>query len=259
MAVFVAFSDEAAVADPQGTFLMGGYAADEKEWPYVVTAWKERVLDGPPRIPYLHMHEIRSEAWRQKHGISYNQAEDRVSEAVRVMFSSGAVSAIGSFIRRGDLEQTIQSGLRAEGTRLPIGLNEPDYLCFIAYAAHCLAQIYNRHHDVDRVDFVVSRKKKITHHIATFHEDLKNWLKPPTDRLVGHLIPGDMQDHLPLQAADLICWHMQRYFAKTMTRTDESRLWYLGETSGILHEITRTDLEYLADRFVNIVRSKTAE
>lgn len=258
MAVFVAFSDESDVGNAQGEFFMGGYVADEKEWPWVVKAWVERVLDGPPRIPYLHMTEIRREEWRADHSISYNQAEERISEAVRVIFSSGAVSAVGSYMRRDELKDTIHKSLHAAGTRPPIGLDQPDYLCFIAYAAHCLDHVLRHYQDVDRVDFVVSRKNKVTNHISTFHEELKRWVsskQPGLSNLVGHLIPGDMEDHKPLQMADLFCWHIQRYHARTMNRTDESRLWYLAQAPGKLHESTRTDLEHLAARFSQIARS----
>jgi len=258
MAVFVAFSDESAVGDSQGTFLMGGYVADEKRWPCIVEAWQDRVLNGPPKIPYLHMIEIRDGDWRKEFGITYNDTENRVSEAVRVMFSSGAVSAIGAHLRRGDLADTIQCRLRAEGQRIPVGLNEPDYLCFLAYARLCLGRIHEDHPDVERVDFVISRKKKVSQHIGTFHEHLKALLSPPLDGFAGHLMPGEMKDHLPLQMADLLFWHMQRHFAGKMSRVDENRLWYLGEARGALHEITRGQLDQLADSFVTMVRTHKA-
>jgi len=81
MAIYTEFSDEAAVGNPDGTFAMAGYAARESDWPYFSTAWRERVLDGPPKIPYLHMSEIRRDKWRNQHNIGYNDAEEPISEA----------------------------------------------------------------------------------------------------------------------------------------------------------------------------------
>lgn len=250
MAIFKAFSDESGVGNPRGTFLMGGFVALEKDWPDFEAAWQERVLDGPPKLPYLHMTEIRSFRWRHKHGISYNAAEERVSEAVRVIYSSGSLSAVGSHVRRDDLEETIKDSLRAAGVRFPALLNEPDYLCFLAYALFVLDQVCMRYPDVEKVDFIVSRKNKVTNRLTDFHKALKMQIGPPLDALVGDLVPGDMDRQLPLQAADLLCWHMQRYFAKTMDRIDEGRLWCLGESSGILHEVTRKDLAQIARTFV---------
>lgn len=90
---------------------------------------------------------------------------------------------------------------------------------------------------------MVSRKKKVSEHVRDFHEMLKSLLDPPLNGLVGDLIPGDMERTLPLQFADVSCWHMQRYFAKTMERVDESRLWYMLQTNGKLQEMTREELE----------------
>jgi len=60
MAVFVGNSDESGVADLRGHYLVGGLIGCESNWPYLDRAWQERVLDGPPRIPYLHMREVRN-------------------------------------------------------------------------------------------------------------------------------------------------------------------------------------------------------
>jgi len=61
------------------------------------------VLNGPPRIPYLHMKEIRREEWRAEHGISFNDAENRVAEAVRIIYSRGSLSVVASHMRRDHL------------------------------------------------------------------------------------------------------------------------------------------------------------
>jgi hypothetical protein len=93
LAVYVAYSDEAAIAGSEGEFLVAGYVAAENEWPWLERAWQDRVLDGPPTIPYLHMVEIRGRPWRDEHGLSYYQGEQRVDEAIRVLYSTGSLFA----------------------------------------------------------------------------------------------------------------------------------------------------------------------
>jgi hypothetical protein len=100
MAIYTAYSDEAGVADPSGEFLVCGYLGSEATWDYVRQAWQERVLDGPPRIAELHMTDIRSGYWRAKIGMSFNDSENRVAEAVRVIHSTGALDAVASVIKR---------------------------------------------------------------------------------------------------------------------------------------------------------------
>ena len=141
MSVFVAYSDESGVGDPSGEFLVAGYIAPENDWQWIAGAWQERVLDGPPRIPYLHMREIRNPDWRTQNRISANDAEERVDEAVRVMRSSGSVYALASVMKRSDLLDIFShADFKRSKKKTVIGLDEPDYLCFIGYAAFVLGQ-----------------------------------------------------------------------------------------------------------------------
>jgi hypothetical protein len=253
MAVFVGNSDESGVADARGHFLVGGYIGWEKEWPYFASAWQERVLDGPPRIPHLHMRQIRDVRWRRKYGLSTREVERRLDQAVDVIGSAGFLSAVVSVIKRADLEDVLQSASRAHGMEPAMGIDRPDYLCFMGYARMALELTLNRHPNAKRLDFVVSLNGKITDHIKEFHEQLKLQVEPPFASLVGDLIPARMEDRLGLQAADFLCWHWQRYYAvghgSKMVRSDERRTALLGETSGVPHIWTPEDLQELATAF----------
>jgi hypothetical protein len=250
LAVFVAYSDESGVADPGGDFLVAGYVAHEDEWPWVASSWQQRVLDGPPRIPYLHMTDIRREAWRNQHGISFNDAEERVNEAVRVMRSTGSLYAISSVMRHSDLIDIFShDDFKRSKRKTARGLDEPDYLCFLGYAAFVLGKIYQKHPEVEKINFIVSRKKGITEHLNEFHEGMKAHLDSKLAPLVGDLIPASMEFQLPLQSADLLCWHLQKYLARTMDAVDRRRLdRLLYETSGYPDFQERSELEALAKR-----------
>lgn len=94
MSVYVAFSDEADLGSKGGKFVVCGYVAAENEWPWFARAWQQRVLDGPPKLPYLHTNPLKSHKWRQQHGICLNDAERRIDEAVNVLVSMGPMSAL---------------------------------------------------------------------------------------------------------------------------------------------------------------------
>ena len=235
---------------------MAEYVTQEDDWPWRVRAWQERVLDGPPKLPYLHMTEIRSRRWRDEHGISFDDAEERVSEAIRLLRSIGSVSAVGSVVERAHIADIIHPRFKAK-KRVPAGLDEPDYFCFIAYATFMVAQVWKKYPDAERVDFVVSRNGKITNRIREFHEPMKVFLDPPLLQLVGNLTPASMEESLPLQAADVLCWHLQRYYSKTMDRLDERRLAMLAnDTDGYVHSWEVRDLEQLAERLLARVSEK---
>ena len=84
--VCTSFSDERAGKTERATFLFAGWIGPEKDWSdFFVPVWDERVLVGPPRIPYLHMTDIRSKRWREAQGVTEADAENRVDEACTIL------------------------------------------------------------------------------------------------------------------------------------------------------------------------------
>lgn len=245
LALYVAFSDEAAAAGSSGEFLVAGYVAREDEWPWFARAWQERVLDGPPKIPYLHLTEIRSRQWRKEHSISFNEAEKRVEEALRVLESSGSLKAFGSVIKRSDLRETIHAKHKNR-KRIPRGFDEPDYACFMGFVGLVLDWVHESCPDVKRVNFIVSRKSPtVTKGLNEVIEATKFHLAgayPGIAELLGELLPASMEQQLPLQAADVLCWHLQRFYSKKVDRTEERRVRLLLAECNV-HEWKRAELE----------------
>jgi hypothetical protein len=239
---YVAYSDESAIGGSTGEFLVAGYAAAEDEWPCFERAWADRVLSGRYPIPYLHIIDIRDLPWLESHSVRY--ADSIVDEAIRVLYSTGALSAYCSVMRRDHLQAAIQSRYSTR-RRIPRGLNAPDYACFMGFAGSAVRHCTQFHDDVGRVDFVVSEKENISKHMHEVLEILKtNPDAPPEVALIGTVTVGEMETCLPLQAADVLCWHIQRYFSGKYSRLDEGRMWsLLKERDGVLHHWERGDLD----------------
>ena len=250
MAAYTAYSDEAGVGDPSGEFLVGGYVAPDSLWFEVSKAWQERVLDGPPKIPYLHMTDVRSRAWRDENKISYNDAENRVAEAVKVLFSTGGLDAVASVMKRADLQELFHKPHKNKKS-IPAGFDEPDYVCYYVFITIMLLRIHKLHPDANQVNFVVSKNGKITRGVRNIAEVTRQHLAqdcPELAVLFGSVIPGDMETALPLQAADALCWHLQHYYRGEFKRTEENRMWYLlKERDGDLQVWTRDQLRAVAD------------
>ncbi len=105
------------------------------------------------------------------------------------------------------------------------------------------------HPHVEKVDFVVSNKKKITHHIVNeFRDEIRNLMDPEDREIMGEVLPGDPIDRLPLQAADLICWHQQRMLAKKLTKVDLGHVRRL-KCPAARHEWKLAGLERIAEKF----------
>jgi hypothetical protein len=222
MAVFVSASDESTATD-KSWFLFGGFIAPEEDWSrYFAPTWQEQVLDGPPPIPYLHMTDIRSRKFRDKHRLSRDDADSRLDEAIRVIEQLGSLRAVLVDINAEHFRGEMSATKFIASTGGIKDYHHPDYFCFQAYVLAVLMYVERWHPDAEKVDFIVERNGEITKHIQTFHSNIAFVLqqrgKASLARLVGELIPGS-KDRIPLQAADVLCWHMGR--ARTPDTMDD--------------------------------------
>jgi hypothetical protein len=217
MAVFVYGSDEYSGGDARGSFLFAGYIGPEEDWSRFFTpAWKQRVLDGPPEIPYLHMTDIRSKKWRERWGISKLAAEDRVDEAASVINNMGSFYPVAVEVGHSHVKDVFAEAKvrREEAKQFEAKPFVPDYLCFVTYAHTVLDYVRKKHPHVEKVDFIVEKKGYITRYINEFHSGLARALtaigRTDLSPLVGALSIGD-KARIPCQAADFLCWHAGRF------------------------------------------------
>ena len=249
MAVFVAASDESTGKNHLSPFHYIGWIASEPDWyNFFAPAWQSRVLDGPPPIPYLHVTEMRSRSWREKHGLTELKADDRMYEAASV------IEAMGSLM---PFKVTIDCSVfrplfREHKLRLDTGGTrnlEPDFLAFTAYAYAVLLDLRSNFSDVERVDFLVENKSDVTKHIHGFYKSLPASLiqmgKPELASLLGEFIPAG-KDRVPLQAADFLAWHIQRAEHKTLESADRKRLWMIGNRPMFDYNVSTQTLTELA-------------
>jgi hypothetical protein len=233
VAVLLAASDETCGAS---IFHHAGFVAPLAFWNDVlVPAWQREVLDGPPCIDEFHMVELRSPPWRKKYGLTVNDAESRIDAAVELLSKNGELCAIRSSIDGAHFEQH-SSGLLfrlADSRRAPTEfvIDYPSFLGYI-YTVLYYASESGAFPKVEKVDFVIEKKKEVFPAIHEFYEGLRdNFVSiglPHFAQIMGELIPGDKKK-IPLQAADVLCWHTQRHAAssrdpsKTFTEVDRRR------------------------------------
>ena len=229
VSVYVAYSDESGTPDKDGIFLVGGYVADQQDWPAFAEAWQKKVLQSPPIIPYLHIAELRGKEFQQKHGLTEADALHKVRRAVNVIRESNFITGYFGEIERKDFSFLRQYCADREVV-WPDNLNDPDYLPFIAYAELTMRRVVSQHTGVRKIDFVVSRKRRVSHHCVRFTDEIRATLNPALPGIVGDLLPASMEEHEALQAADLLCWHIQRVSAKSATEVDLANLESLCES-----------------------------
>ena len=255
MSVYVSYSDETGVSDPNGAFVVGGYAAPEKDWPEFSKTWASSVLASPPPIPYLHMVELRGQEFKGSHGLIDGDSTKKTTLAVESISSHTFIRRYFGTINRGKLKE-IQGTIEQSGFKYKPHTSDPDYMCFLSFAWILIQDIAKVHPDVSRINFMVAAKKHITHYYPLFRDELQTFLlesSPELASLVGDLVPVSMCDHMPLQAADCLLWHLQRAYANNLEPEDEKNLALLESTPGLGKEWTGYELEVFAD---GIIKSK---
>jgi len=250
MAVFVSGFDETAGKTQRDTFMLAGFVGPEDDWSRLFApAWEERVLDGPPAIPYLHMTEIRSPKWRKEHGISKLKADDRIDEAIALIDTMQSLYPVCIRANAGFVRDRFASVRVMRLVGKP-RVFEPDYICFLSYVWIVLNYINKQHPGAEKVDFIVERNGDVTKHIQDFHSTLSQALqafgKPDLADLVGDLIPGG-KDRVPLQAADVLCWHTARaQNPETMDEADKRRYLILAARQGTREQFADSQIEQMA-------------
>jgi hypothetical protein len=230
MAVFVAAGDERDGAAGRGAFVYGGFVAPVDDWVnWFAPAWEERVLNGPPTIPYMHMTEIRSRDWRERHGLTLHEAERRVDEATRVICSMGSLHFVKSEMDGGHFRDVLgDMRIIRPGKQPGVYPMQPDYTGFYGFVYAALEYVHTNYPDAEKVDFIVERKSGITPHLDDFYRSIDKGLRAKGEghliRLIGELIPGG-KDRVPLQAADVGIWHFARHAAGQTDITDGRRAW----------------------------------
>jgi hypothetical protein len=94
-------------------------------------------------------------------------------------------------------------------------LEQPDYQVLLGYMIYALYWLHGREPEARKLDFVIERKKKLSHWFEQSHDDLPGalveWGKPELVRLVGVLEDVKKEDQRrPVEAADLLSWYRQR-------------------------------------------------
>ena len=216
MAVFVSASDESDGGHHRSKFWHGGWIAPEEDWfRYFSPAWQEYVLDVKPRIPFLHMTDMRDPDWRKEHGITWEQAQDRMDEATIIIDQMGSLYPItvnanaGAFLDAHGKKKVMKnvSGT-TKAARFLI-----DHFSFNVYVYTVLLYVQTKHPDVEKVDFIVERKEGVFEKLKQFYETFPDSYRqignPELVKYLGELIPAG-KDRVPVQAADMLCWHASR-------------------------------------------------
>lgn len=227
---FICCADETSDENPRKALYYGGFVAPEEDWQYFESAWRERVLDRRPSIPYLHMTETRSKAWRAQHRISATEVTGRIDEAACIIRSAGALMPIVFRVGVSEFRDLIAGPFRHVRA-----LRQPDYVAFRLFAYSVMDCVHSRYGAGHTVDFKVEENSTITKTLRAVHEDLAASLRESIPRFSGMAEGRQLQivskEDIAAQAADVFLWHARNGFNGTLD-LDGQRAYFKMKTGG---------------------------
>lgn len=255
MPVFLSASDETE-GGPSGRFTHGGLVAPVTDWTSSFTpTWEESVINGPPKIDYFHMTDLRSRAWRAAHKITEADAERRIDAAVDVVCGMKTVFILTVSIEVAAYNEELGSLVAAHPAcrTAPVQamLKTPDYHGLLGYMLYSLVLVREWHPEVTTLGFLVERKKRLSHWFEQSHDDVPEMLHnvghPELIPLLGPLQHFKKEDQRrPLEAADLLCWHRQRAHAGSVEGVDRERCARLFALEGRKVDVPREQFAVMA-------------
>jgi hypothetical protein len=228
MAVFVSASDETDGGHHRSKFWHCGWLMPETDWyTYFSPAWQERVIDAKPKIPYLHMTEIRDSGWCKENGLTWLQAQEKMDTAAMLIHQMGSLCPVtiganaGTFLDAHGTKKIMENVAGTKGVRFLI-----DHYCFNAYVWAVLNYVRIKYPEAEKVDFVIEYKKGVSEKIEQFYNTFDKSLayvgQPELAKYMGELTAVSKQ-RVPVQAADMLCWHVSRSDLGLLKGRDEER------------------------------------
>lgn len=246
VAVVLAASDETY----QDVFVNAGLIAPLKYWDTIFARdWDRRVLQGNPTLEYLHMTDIRSPKWRARVGISDDDADARVERAVQLLCQRRDPCWVGFEFSRARFNSALKQPMQ-----IPTGARKQfvaEYFGFVGYVLIVLQHVRALYPSTKKVDFLVERNGEVTKNLGWFYDEIENFLRDSGSdelSLMGEIIPGS-KDRTPLQAADVLCWHVRRGRENTLTGKDEQRYERLSQKRATLGFLENVYLDEIQARF----------
>jgi hypothetical protein len=195
-----AFTDDSASDAGERRLFMAGYLNRAEKWALFSEAWNEECR-AAPRIEYLKMSEAQN-LGDQFRGWSKEVRDEKLRRLGRVIRYFEPMSFEFS-INREEFNRVVVPAS-------PRGLKNPHLVACLAIMSGVSRFVAEKGGDIP-IDFIFDRQDGVSDVVDLTFDSLKENL-PPDAR---HLIRGkprfeDDKQLLPLQAADLLAWHLRR-------------------------------------------------
>jgi hypothetical protein len=202
--VLAGYFDESGLDEKSQTFCIGGYVADSKDWFELTRAWERLLVEAG--VSCFHMAEFETrhgefKGWSDAKRIGF-------IKDLRALINSTDVWGIGCGVVKADYER-LSAEFITRGKVTPHWYHHPYLLAF----QHCLIETCIQAEDVhtrEKIAFVFDRQAEFHARAEKAYDELTSSGKWPRAFRLGSLRFASKRDAIPLQAADLMAFELQK-------------------------------------------------
>jgi hypothetical protein len=178
--------------------VLAGFIARADDWIHFEEKWQE-ALNKPPSLKFFKMKECKARRG-QFDGWSKVERDERLLELARIIKET-AMASVFSLVRRDEFD----------GVYKNIFLSGPYEFVYWSLVSATLMSM--RHFQVtEKVDFIFDEQLRLSDKIQAEYSTVVAGMPPTLRSLMGgRPVHGSDKKFLPLQAADLLAWHIRRW------------------------------------------------
>lgn len=204
--ILQAYVDDSASDDGERRLFLAGYINTADKWELFSEAWAEE-LKRAPSIDYLKMREA-NRLHGQFRGWLAEDRDEKLRDLSRIIRHFQPAS-IHASVSRSEVERIIKPVA-------PYGFSSPYFYCFQAVMIPLAISQYKARQDVKvPVDFIFDNQEGLGEDVKTLYKAIREE-QPRHIRNLLSLEPvfRDDKQVLPLQAADMLAWHIRRHYER---------------------------------------------
>jgi hypothetical protein len=199
MASLQAFIDDSASDCGDRRLYLAGYVNRADRWAHFSVAWREE-LKAAPSIDYLKMSEANAFAG-QFAGWAIAARDEKLCGLIRVINHFEPMSFEFSLSR--------EEYYRHVKPVAPRGLGNPHFVCCL-HVLFGLARFADSEKVNVPIDFIFDQQTGVSDDLALFMDHMKKSLPRGARKLIASIAFEDDKQFLPIQAADMLAWHLRR-------------------------------------------------
>jgi hypothetical protein len=202
-----AFIDESGNDGHSPVMVLSALVANIERWKLFSDEWQDE-LSASPKIKCFKSYDAATLENYFK-GFTHEEAEhktDRLASVILKHIEYGIVE----LVYNDEFDEIIKGQLYWPKGKLPRKMNDPYFLLFYGLVKNIIREQFSRK---DKVDFTFDNYNKVGRECLRHINDgeFTQLLPDGYKDIIGRAIPGNDEEFLPLQAADLVAGQYRRF------------------------------------------------